>query len=164
MPLVDHIKVSASRRLKFNKLPAMVPHVTYIRLTLHRLFWILGLSYFHDQCSYPLLPRSGWTSWKQYPNLLVSLPATKALCKLDQDYDGHKFEPGIYLLLPNDWNVQHEKNLSNRGRCRLCPKQDKDNEREFSDNLVRVTLTLSWYWPVVFDWWIRKLAYWLWFW
>lgn len=62
---------------------------------------------------------SGWVgvlaAWKQSPNLLVSLPATKALCNLDQEFGGHKFEPGIYLLLPNDRHVQHKNNMSNWG-------------------------------------------------
>ena len=53
--------------------------------------------------------------WKQNPNLLVSLPATKALCNMDQEYGGHKFGPGIYLLLPNDRHVQHKNKLSNWG-------------------------------------------------
>jgi len=97
--------------------------------------------------------RSGWVgilaSWKQNPNLLVSLPATKALCNMDQEYGGHRFEPGIYLLLPNDRHVQHKNNLSNwgvdvvfvhglmGGVFYTWRQQDKDNEREFSDNQVR---------------------------
>ena len=103
--------------------------------------------------SNPLLPRSGWVgilaSWKQNPNLLVSLPATKALCNMDQEYGGHRFEPGIYLLLPNDRHVQHKNNLSNwgvdvvfvhglmGGVFYTWRQQDKDNERELSDNQVR---------------------------
>lgn len=63
--------------------------------------------------------QSGWVgllaTWKQHENLLISLPATKALCNLDQEYGGHKYEPGIYLMLPNDRHVQHKNNLSNWG-------------------------------------------------
>ena len=63
--------------------------------------------------------QSGWVgllaNWKQHENLLISLPATKALCNLDQEYGGHKYEPGIYLMLPNDRHVQHKNNLSNWG-------------------------------------------------
>ena len=40
------------------------------------------------------LYRNGWVgvlaAWKQDPNLLVSLPATKALCNLDQEFGVHK--------------------------------------------------------------------------
>jgi len=106
--------------------------------------------------------RSGWVgilaSWKQNPNLLVSLPATKALCNMDQEYGGHRFEPGIYLLLPNDRHVQHKNNLSNwgvdvvfvhglmGGVFYTWRQQDKDNERELSDNQISED-NYSYCWP-----------------
>ncbi len=62
--------------------------------------------------------RSGWVSllaaWKQDPNLLVTLPATKALCNLDQKY-GNVYRPGIYLMLPEHRSVRHINELSNWG-------------------------------------------------
>jgi pimeloyl-ACP methyl ester carboxylesterase len=63
--------------------------------------------------------RTGWVgvlaAWKQDPNLLISLPAIKALCNLDQDFGVHKYDAGIYLLLPSDRHIQHKNNLSNWG-------------------------------------------------
>lgn len=53
-------------------------------------------------------------AWKQEPNLLVTLPATKALCNLDQEY-GDVYEPGVYLLLPEHRSVRHLNELSNWG-------------------------------------------------
>ena len=39
--------------------------------------------------------RSRWVGvlarWKQSPNLLVSLPATKALCNMDQEFGQHRY-------------------------------------------------------------------------
>ena len=62
--------------------------------------------------------RSGWVgilaAWKQDPNLLVTLPATKALCNLDQKY-GDVYMPGVYLLLPEHRSVRHLNELSNWG-------------------------------------------------
>ena len=97
--------------------------------------------------------QSGWVGllakWKQHPNLLISLPATKALCNLDQEYGGHKYEPGIYLMLPNDRHVQHKNNLSNwgvdvvfihgllGGVFYTWRQSDPDNVREFSDDQVK---------------------------
>ena len=106
-----------------------------------------------------MLHRAGWVGilaqWKQDPNLLVSLPATKALCNMDQEYGGHKFEPGIYLLLPNDRHVQHKNNLSNwgvdvvfvhglmGGVFYTWRQQDPDNVREFSNDQVGSKLWFS---------------------
>lgn len=63
--------------------------------------------------------RTGWVgvlaAWKQDPNLLISLPAIKALCNMDQDFGVHKYDAGIYLLLPSDRHIQHKNNLSNWG-------------------------------------------------
>jgi len=65
------------------------------------------------------LHKSGWVStmasWKSSPNLLVSLPATKALANMDVEYGVHTFMPGIYMLGPQDRHVQHRNNLSNWG-------------------------------------------------
>ena len=62
--------------------------------------------------------RSGWVgilaAWKQDPNLLVTLPATKALCNLDQKY-GDVYMPGVYLLLPEHRSVRHLNEISNWG-------------------------------------------------
>ena len=62
--------------------------------------------------------RSGWVgilaAWKQDPNLLVTLPATKALCNLDQKY-GDVYMPGVYLLMPEHRSVRHLNELSNWG-------------------------------------------------
>lgn len=92
--------------------------------------------------------RNGWVGilagWKQDPNLLVSLPATKALCNLDQHFGVHKYHPGIYLMLPTDRHVQHKNTLSNwgvdvvfihgllGGVFYTWRQQDKDNVRDFS--------------------------------
>eukprot|EP00091_Calanus_sinicus_P010699 TRINITY_DN24681_c0_g1_i1.p2 TRINITY_DN24681_c0_g1~~TRINITY_DN24681_c0_g1_i1.p2 ORF type:complete len:124 (+),score=32.20 TRINITY_DN24681_c0_g1_i1:293-664(+) len=54
-------------------------------------------------------------SWKRSPNLLVSLPAIKALANMDAEYGVHTFKPGIYMLGPQDRHVQHRNNLSNWG-------------------------------------------------
>jgi len=63
--------------------------------------------------------KAGWVgilaAWKQSPSLLVSLPAIKALSNMDQEFGQHVYKPGIYLLLPNDRQVQHKNNLSNWG-------------------------------------------------
>ena len=86
--------------------------------------------------------------WKQHPSLLVSLPATKALCNLDQEFGGHKYEPGIYLMLPNDRHVQHKNNRSNwgvdvvfvhglmGGVFYTWRQFDPENVREFSNDQV----------------------------
>jgi len=63
---------------------------------------------------------SGWVgmlaNWRQDPNLLVNLPAMKALCNLDQDFfGGAVYKPGIYLLLPERRCVRHVNELSNWG-------------------------------------------------
>ena len=100
--------------------------------------------------------QSGWVGilarWKQDENLLVSLPATKALCNLDQEFGGHKYEPGIYLMLPNDRHVQHKNNLSNwgvdvvfihglmGGVFYTWRQFDQDNVRDSSDSQVRSVL------------------------
>ncbi|CAB4057163.1 SERAC1 [Lepeophtheirus salmonis] len=56
-----------------------------------------------------ILFTSGWVGilakWKQDPNLLINLPATKALCNMDQKYLKHKYEPGVYLMLPHERNI-----------------------------------------------------------
>ena len=87
-------------------------------------------------------------AWKQHANLLVSLPATKALSNMDQEFGQHTYKPGIYLLLPNDRHVQHKNNLSNwgvdvvfihgllGGVFYTWRQQDTDNNRELSDNQV----------------------------
>jgi len=106
--------------------------------------------------------KSGWVgmlaSWKQNPNLLVSLPATKALCNMDQEFGGNKFEPGIYLLLPNDRHVQHKNNLSNwgvdvvfvhglmGGVFYTWRQQDPENAREFSNEQISED-NYSFCWP-----------------
>jgi len=96
--------------------------------------------------------------WKQHPNLLISLPATKALCNLDQEFGGHKYEPGIYLMLPNDRHVQHKNNLSNwgvdvvfvhgllGGVFYTWRQSDPDNVREFSDDQISED-NYSFCWP-----------------
>ena len=62
---------------------------------------------------------SGWVGvlaqWVRNPNILISLPATKALANLDQDYGQCSYAPGIYLVLPNDRVVKHKNELSNQG-------------------------------------------------
>ena len=63
--------------------------------------------------------RAGWVgvlaAWKQDTTLLVTLPATKALCNLDQRYGDGLYRPGIYLLLPEHRTVKHLNELSNWG-------------------------------------------------
>lgn len=62
---------------------------------------------------------SGWVGmlakWTRDSNILVSLPASKALSNLDQAYGKCSFAPGIYLVLPNDRVVKHQNEKSNRG-------------------------------------------------
>jgi len=92
------------------------------------------------------LYKSGWVStlasWKASPNLLVSLPATKALANMDVEYGVHTFMPGIYILGHQDRHVQHRNTLSNwgvdvvfihglwGGVFYTWRQQDKDNVRE----------------------------------
>lgn len=63
--------------------------------------------------------KSGWVgllaSWKQSSNLVISLPAIKALSNMDQQFSKHLLQPGVYLLLPSDRHVQHLNQLSNWG-------------------------------------------------
>jgi len=54
-------------------------------------------------------------SFKNSDNLLVSLPASRALANLDQEFGASIFHPGIYLLLPKDRHVLHSNELSNWG-------------------------------------------------
>jgi len=105
---------------------------------------------------------SGWVGilarWKQDPNLLINLPATKALSNMDQEFGGNKFKPGIYLMLPNDRHVQHKNNLSNwgvdvvflhglmGGVFYTWRQQDTDNQREFSEYQVSEN-DYSYCWP-----------------
>ena len=62
---------------------------------------------------------SGWVGvlaqWHRDANLLISLPASKALSNLDQKYGQCKFAPGIYLMSPKDRLVKHKNELSNPG-------------------------------------------------
>ena len=52
--------------------------------------------------------------WIRDPNLLVNLPATKALGNLDQEYGESTFSPGVYLVVPNDRIVKHDNGHWNR--------------------------------------------------
>jgi pimeloyl-ACP methyl ester carboxylesterase len=106
--------------------------------------------------------RNGWVgrlaAWKQDPNLLVNLPATKALCNLDQEYGVHRYQPGVYLMLPTDRYVQHKNQLSNwgvdivfvhgllGGVFYTWRQQDKDNNREFSAKQISED-DYSYCWP-----------------
>ena len=62
---------------------------------------------------------SGWVGelakWNRNPNLLLSLPAAKALSNLDQKFGQCTFAPGIYLMSPNDRVVKHSNQKSNQG-------------------------------------------------
>lgn len=116
-------------------------------------------------CLYPqnhnCLFRNGWVGvlarWKQDPSLLVSLPAIKALCNMDQQYGMHRYHPGIYLMLPTDRHVQHKNTLSNwgvdivfvhgllGGVFYTWRQQDKDNVRDFStDQISEDEYTFCW--------------------
>ena len=57
--------------------------------------------------------------WIRDPNLLISLPATKALGNLDQEYGQCTFAPGVYLVVPNDRTVKHRNELSNQGNFKI---------------------------------------------
>ena len=52
--------------------------------------------------------------WIRDPNLLINLPATKALGNLDQEYGESTFSPGVYLVVPNDRIVKHDNGHWNR--------------------------------------------------
>ena len=52
--------------------------------------------------------------WIRDPNLLVNLPATKALGNLDQEYGESTYSPGVYLVVPNDRIVKHDNGHWNR--------------------------------------------------
>ena len=52
--------------------------------------------------------------WIRDPNLLVNLPATKALGNLDQEFGESTFSPGVYLVVPNDRIVKHDNGHWNR--------------------------------------------------
>lgn len=96
--------------------------------------------------------RNGWVGvlagWKQDPNILVNLPATKALCNMDQEFGVHRYHPGVYLMLPTDRHVQHKNTLSNWGVDVVFihgllggvfftwRQQDKDNLRDFSTEQI----------------------------
>jgi len=117
-------------------------------------------------CLYPehhsSLFRNGWVGilarWKQDPNLLVNLPATKALCNLDQQFGVHRYHPGIYLMLPGDRHVQHKNTLSNwgvdvvfihgllGGVFYTWRQQDHENIRDFSTEQISED-DYSYCWP-----------------
>ena len=52
------------------------------------------------------LAASGWigvlAKWSRDKNILINLPALKALANLDQKFADCSYGPGIYLMLPND--------------------------------------------------------------
>jgi len=108
--------------------------------------------------------KSGWVgllaSWKQSPNLVVSLPAIKALSNMDQQFSRHLLQPGVYLLLPSDRHVQHLNQLSNWGVDVVFVhglwggvfftwrQQDPHNMRGKSESVDQVSEeTYSYCWP-----------------
>jgi len=107
--------------------------------------------------------KSGWVrtlaTWKVSPNLLVSLPATKALANMDVEYGVHTFKPGIYILGPQDRHVQHKNNLSNWGVDVVFihglwggvfyswRQQDKDNIRDCEAVVADDDEGYSFCWP-----------------
>eukprot|EP00095_Tigriopus_kingsejongensis_P002615 snap_masked-scaffold1452_size40707-processed-gene-0.5 protein:Tk02615 transcript:snap_masked-scaffold1452_size40707-processed-gene-0.5-mRNA-1 annotation:"protein serac1" len=90
------------------------PHDAKLKSLIGKILANISL---HEDCHEAIFA-SGWVGllarWKQDPNLLVTLPATKALCNLDQKF-GHVYQPGIYLLLPEHRDVRHLNELSNWG-------------------------------------------------
>lgn len=99
----------------FSKLLKIHPDNPRIKSLIGKILANISL---HEE-NHDFLFRTGWVGvlakWKQDPNLLISLPATKALCNLDQEFGVHKYDAGIYLLLPSDRHIQHKNNLSNWG-------------------------------------------------
>jgi hypothetical protein len=94
------------------------PYVSYVKkIILFPGKIIANISLFPE--THSTLFSSGWVGilaeWARNSNLLISLPASKALSNLDQKYGKCTYSPGIYLVSPNDRVVQHQNELSNRG-------------------------------------------------
>jgi hypothetical protein len=94
------------------------PYVSYVKkIILFPGKIIANISLFPE--THSTLFCSGWVGilaeWARNSNLLISLPASKALSNLDQKYGKCTYAPGIYLVSPNDRVVQHQNELSNRG-------------------------------------------------
>jgi len=99
----------------FSKVVLTHPNNPRIKSLVGKILSNISLHATHHTALY----KSGWVatlaSWRASPNLLVSLPANKALANMDVDYGVHTFMPGIYLLGPQDRHVQHRNTLSNWG-------------------------------------------------
>ena len=106
---------------------------------------------------------SGWVrilaKWSRDPNIVVNLPAIKALANLDQYYAKNTYAPGIYLMLPNDRVVKHQNELSNRavdvvflhgllgGVFYTWRQHDKVKERSWDDDNLVSEDKYSYCWP-----------------
>ena len=122
---------------------------------------IANISLFPE--THDILFKSGWVGilakWTRDTNLLVRLPASKALCNLDQKYGKCSYGPGIYLVLPSDRVVKHVNKFSNQGVDVVLihgllggvfyswRQHDRVKERSWSESKLISNKEYSYCWP-----------------